>query len=94
MAVKVLIKRTVPDGADENLMELLNKLRRLTMGQPGYISGETLRRADRPGENLVISTWESMDDWRKCAMSNERNAIQDEIDNLLGHPTEYEVYTH
>ena len=94
MAVKIIIKRIVPLNKTEALKPLLQKLRNLAMQQPGYISGETFKRVDRPGENLVISTWQSMDDWRGWVLSNERQGTQEKIDHLLGEKTDYEVYAY
>ncbi len=92
MAVKILIKRVVPDRKSAELLSLLKRLRALTMNQPGYISGETLKRIDAPGESLVISTWQSMEDWRNWVISPERAGIQNKIDDLLGVETGYEIY--
>jgi heme-degrading monooxygenase HmoA len=75
------------------LRPLLIKLRNLAMNQPGYITGETLKRVDRPGQNLVISTWNSMEAWRQWAVNSERESVQTQIDALLGQPTEYEIYS-
>ena len=94
MAVKVFIKRSVRQNKEEALKPLLKKLRNLAMNQPGYVSGETFKRVDRPGENLVISTWQSMDDWRAWVLSEERAHTQEQIDYLLGEKTEYEIYTY
>ena len=93
MAVKIIIKRRVPKSIAAQLKPLLLKLRNLAMNQPGYITGETLKRIDRPGQNLVISTWNSNEEWRKWAANAERAAVQAQIDALLGQPTEYEIYT-
>jgi heme-degrading monooxygenase HmoA len=92
MAVKILIKRKVPSSLLPNLLPLLKEMRSMTMDQPGYISGETFRRVDREDENLVISTWQSVDDWRAWVMSSERRTVQEKIDSLLGSETDYEVY--
>ena len=94
MAVKIIIKRIVPLNKTEALKPLLQKLRNLAMQQPGYISGETFKRIDRPGESLVVSTWQSMEDWRTWVMSDERRGTQEKIDHLLGEKTDYEVYTY
>ena len=94
MAVKIFIKRQVAEDKEKDLTLLLTELRTLTMKQPGYISGETLRRFDKPGETLVISTWQSVDDWREWVLSKERTELQDKIDLLLGEKTEYEIYVH
>jgi len=94
MAVKILIKRVVPENKENEVAALLRLLRERTTGQTGYISGETLKRIDKPGENMVISTWQSVDDWRTWVLSEERTKIQEKIDILLGGETEYEIYTY
>ena len=92
MAVKILIKRKVSESKDEELTKLLMELRTLTMTREGYISGETLKRFDKPDETLVISSWKNVDNWREWVGSKERSEIQDKIDLLLGEKTEYEIY--
>jgi len=92
MIVKVLLKRYVPKDKESELLGLIRALRTLTTKQQGYVSGETYQRIDNPGESLVISIWQSREDWEKWATSVERKAIQDQIDVLLGTPTEYGVY--
>lgn len=92
MAVVILIKRTVPDDKVKEVLPLFRKLRRLSMERPGYISGATLKRVDKPGEYLVISTWQLIDDWKEWAASEERKQAQGEIEALIGTQTEYEIY--
>ena len=94
MSVKIIIKRKVPKNLEKELLPLIKKLRSLTTKQSGYISGETMNRVDKPGQSLVISTWQTSDDWEKWLNSQERKAIQDQIDTLLGEKTEYEIYGH
>ena len=92
MAVKILIKRRMPESKVEVLMPLFGRLRNLATSQTGYISGETLKRLDKSGEYLVISTWQSIDNWREYVVSRERNEIQFEIDARLSEDTTYEIY--
>lgn len=93
MAIKVLIKRKMPEGfADPRFNGLLRELRAQANAQPGYISGETLKRVDRPNEYLVIGTWQTVHAWNAWQVSPERREIQDQIDLLLGTQTNYEVY--
>ncbi len=92
MAVKIFIKRNVLQDHQLELNTLLRKLRGLTLSQPGYISGETLRRLDNPEESMVISTWSSAEDWNQWFQNEERMTIQNEIDMLLGVDTEYTIY--
>ena len=94
MNVKIVIKRKVPKEKEKKLLPLIKELRILTTKQPGYISGETMDRADKPGHSLVISTWQSTEDWDRWINSQARKAIQDQIDALLGEKTEYEIYGH
>ncbi len=92
MTVKIFIRRKVVEDNIIELTRLLKKLRALTLSQPGYIFGETLRRLDKPGESLVISTWRSIEDWTSWLKNPERVHIQSEIDLLLGEETEYSIY--
>lgn len=92
MAVKILIRRSVPEEKEMPLLHLLKKLRSMTLKQAGYVSGETLHRVDRPDETLVISTWKSIDEWEKWFASEERSDIQLQVDLLLEKPTKYEIY--
>jgi heme-degrading monooxygenase HmoA len=92
MAVKIVIRREVSKDKEAKLLPLLIKLRALAAAQPGYISGETLRNVDAPDEFLVISTWQSVEEWKKWLETKQRQDIQAEIDRLLGKKTDYGVY--
>lgn len=93
MAVSVIIRRTFthPEKAAE-LAPLIVKLRSQATVQPGYITGRTFRCLDCPGEVLVISTWNSLDDWNNWLNSEERRSLQAEVDALLNQETEYRLY--
>ena len=92
MAVKVLIKRSVPQDKAKALIPLVRQMRASAATQPGYITGETLRSLDKPDEFLVISTWQTSDDWKNWLKSEDRNKVQSKIDDLLGGETEYEIF--
>ncbi len=92
MAVKIMIKRKASDKQSEALTALLQQFRALAIKQPGYISGETLRRVDQPGECLVISTWKTVDHWNNWIDNPARLRIQNQIDILLGSETSYEIF--
>ncbi|MGB3213036.1 MAG: antibiotic biosynthesis monooxygenase family protein [Desulforhopalus sp.] len=93
MTVKIFIKRKVQDQNISKLTLLLKQLRSLTLEQPGYISGETLKRIDKHDECMVISTWRSVEDWNSWVNNPKRNEIQAEIDKLLGQETDYAMYS-
>lgn len=92
MAVKILIRRSLPDPGDPLVEELLRELRMLAVQQEGYISGETLHRVDVPGEILVISTWQSREAWEKWFANPVRREIQAKVERRLGKDTQYAVY--
>ena len=93
MTIKVLIKRRVQESKSKELNLLFVKLRGLAMAQKGYIGGETLKRVDAPGEYLIVSRWQSIDDWTRWLVSKERTDIQGEIDALTDAETKFEIYT-
>jgi len=94
MAVKILITRAVPQDKAREMLKLFKEIRSIALAQSGYISGETLKSNDRPDTYLVISTWESAEDWEKWLLSKKRQEIQDKIDALLGGKTTYEMFSY
>lgn len=92
MTIRVIMLRRVPPEKNEDLRPLLLKMRSLAVRQTGYVSGETLISADDPEEVLVISTWRNMENWNDWLASEERQAVQEEIDNVVGQETLYQVY--
>ena len=92
MAVKILIKRKVASDKAREMIPLFRQMRALATNQPGYISGETLKRLDSEDEFLIISTWHSSDDWNTWLNNEDRKKMSEKIDALLGGETEYEIY--
>ena len=93
MAIEVMIKRKIKQGPQaRQLVPFILQLRALATYQPGYISGRTLYNVENPEDCLVISEWQSLDDWYSWMKSSKRNEIQQKIDELSGEPTEYRIY--
>ena len=93
MSISVMIQRAFSDKEKAaKLAPIIVKLRSLAAIQPGYITGKTFRCLDCPGEYLVISTWNSLDDWNRCLQSEQRMALQKQVDDLLGAITQYRIY--
>jgi heme-degrading monooxygenase HmoA len=92
MAIKVIIRRKVTPGKQRDLLPLLMELRAKAMSQKGYISGETLKGISDPDEFLVISTWNSFEDWKAWENNAERGNIQAEIDRILEEETVAKAY--
>ena len=92
MAVKVLIKRKIKDGKINDASKLLIKARYNAMGQPGYISSETLSGRDDSNNVLVISMWQRIEDWDQWKNDDLREGNEAAFETLLDRPTEYETY--
>lgn len=93
MAIDVMIKRKVKQGRQaKELVPLIMHLRALATYQPGYISGTTLSNLENPEECLVVSRWQSIDDWNRWRHSSQRIEIDKKIEALTGEQAEYNLY--
>ena len=92
MSVKVMIKRKWQVEKPEELYPLLAELRAAARKQPGFISGETLRSLDDPEDFLVISIWETAEDWTKWMQNKKRRDLQGRVDSMIGEKTFYEIF--
>ncbi len=93
MAIDVMIKRKVKPGRQaKELVPLILHLRALANYQPGYISGTTLSNLEHPEECMVISRWESIDDWNRWRQSKQRSEIEQKIEMLTGEKAGYNIY--
>ena len=92
MAVQVISKRKFHINQIREIIPFFAKLQILAKDQPGYITREALRSLDNHGEYLVVSRWETADDWQKWLGNQERREIQGKVDSLIGEKTFYEVF--
>jgi heme-degrading monooxygenase HmoA len=92
MAVRIIIERKIKKGEELNLAKLLLELRSRGVKQKGYITGETLRDYDDPSTHIVISTWESVEDWKSWSNRGERMEVQSQIEGLLAEPSKTKIY--
>ena len=94
MAIQVIIRRKIKQGhMAKELVPLILRMRAQAMYQPGYISGETLCDIENPGECIVVSKWETVEDWNKWSQSHERAIMDEKIKALNGENTEYHIYS-
>jgi heme-degrading monooxygenase HmoA len=92
MPVHVVIKRRFRMNQPDKLVPLLQDMNRRARQQPGYVSTNTLQSKEDPDDYMVVSVWESEDDWKAWFVNPERKTIQDDIDSLIGERTFYEVF--
>ena len=92
MAVYVVIKRRFRMKKPEMIIPLLKKLTDRAKNQPGYVSTQTLQSTEDQGDYLVVSVWDSVEDWDNWFKNPQRKEIQNQIDSLIGERTFYEVF--
>jgi heme-degrading monooxygenase HmoA len=93
MSIEVMVKRKIKQGPRaRKLVPLILQLRTLATYQPGYISGRTLFNVENPEDCLVISEWQTLEDWYQWMKNKDRDAIQTKIEVETEEPTEYSVY--
>jgi heme-degrading monooxygenase HmoA len=93
MAIEAIIKRRVRQGQEaKQLVPLLMQLRAKAVQQPGYLSSETLSNIEDPEECLVISRWQTIEDWNAWVESEIRAAIQAKVDEIGGTEQEIKIY--
>jgi heme-degrading monooxygenase HmoA len=93
MSVCVTIQRKVDDKQiATQLAPLIVRLRSQASVQPGYIMDQSFAALDSEGEYLVVSIWDTIESWNRWKNSEERQFIQDQIDQLTGKETVYRYY--
>lgn len=80
--IRVMIERHAKAG--EDLSTLLVELRVAAITHyPGYVGGETLVNTEDSSNIIVISTWRSIEDWKRWATSETRAKLYQQIEPLL-----------
>jgi heme-degrading monooxygenase HmoA len=92
MAVRIIIDRKVKKGKESEFAKMLRELRSKAIPSKGYISGETLRAKDDPHNYIVITTWQSVEDWKAWETQPERKKAQTKIEKLMARPTKTRIY--
>lgn len=92
MIVKVIIKRDVIQDKQNEFFKQLKNLRVLALHQKGYITGETLINTQTPSKVLVISKWESLEDWEAWRNNPDRWEIENRLAALQYNETHYGSY--
>ena len=88
--VRVIVQHRAKDA--EKLIDVIRELRNEAMKQPGYITGETLVNTEDPSNVMVISTWQSAEDWKAWDTSETRVKITKRVNELLVEPYTVDIY--
>ena len=92
MLVKVLIRRKFKKGREKEVNALLNEFRAGAMNRTGYVSGHTLVSVDDPQTLLVISTWQSLEEWQEWKDSSARTSFESMMAVHQEEPTTFEAF--
>ena len=90
--VRIIIERHLKAGMRGEFIDLLNKLRAAAIHQPGYVSGETLASIEDAFIISVLSTWRSLEDWKRWEESEQRVRLEQQIEPLLLEIPKVRVY--
>jgi heme-degrading monooxygenase HmoA len=90
--VRVVIRRQLKEGKKGEILPLLRALRTAAMNYPGYIHGESLAGADDPSVITVLSTWQSLEEWKAWEKSGQRVRLYEQIEPLLVEKPSVNVY--
>ncbi len=92
MVAKILITRQFKPGHTPQIVALLNEIRTLALSQPGYQSGETLIKNNAPDKMVVISTWNSLEEWYRWRDNAKRKEFEAMLQVFQHGPTKYEEF--
>ena len=90
--VGILIERHLKAGKRGEFIDLLNKLRAAVIHQPGYINGETLASIEDAFIISVLSTWQSLEDWKRWEGLEQRVKLDQQIESLLLENPKVRIY--
>ena len=88
--IKVINGYKLKQGAD--LQPLLLKLREHAMSYPGYVGADNLVNDRDSTIVAIITTWDSVEQWRDWQDSKMRAEIMKEADGLLEEELRVSVY--
>jgi heme-degrading monooxygenase HmoA len=88
--IKVINGYKLKPGAD--LQPVLLKLREHAMSYPGYVGAENLVSDRDPSIVAIITTWDSVEQWREWQDSKMREEIMKGAEGLLEEELRVSVY--
>lgn len=93
MTILVLTTRRFKDEFVHEAHYHNAEMRALATVQPGYVSGKTITNLYDPNEMLIISTWDSKEEWDDWYKSDERKKYYKKLRLALEKGEEIAFYT-
>lgn len=81
--IRVLIERKIADGLADYYDNTIKRTVSAVVAAPGCISGESLKDRAKPNRRIVMSKWESLEDWERWYHSDARKNVIAEITPML-----------
>ena len=88
--IKVVVEHIVKKGRD--ISPLLLELRAAAIQYPGYVSAENLLNAEDSSKIVMVSTWQTIEDWREWEKSRVRTTLYQKSEALLVAEPRVEIY--
>jgi heme-degrading monooxygenase HmoA len=92
MPVKVISRRVFRVDCKDELVALLQRLRKNAEKQKGFMSRASYSNLKDPGECVVISEWKTVDHWIRWKDKGKVKELQARIDSLIGEKTVFDVF--
>ncbi|MBC2736476.1 MAG: hypothetical protein HF981_19100 [Desulfobacteraceae bacterium] len=92
MVIKVLIKRHFKPEHLDTASKILIRARYEAMKMKGYIASETWRGLHDPSWIIVVSMWQSPEDWNQWYKSLQRRDLMVELAKIMTEGEEIEPY--
>ena len=81
--IRVLIERRIAEGLADYYDKTIKRTVSAVVAAPGCISGESLKDSNNVNRRIVMSKWESMEDWQSWYRSDARRNVIAEITPML-----------
>jgi heme-degrading monooxygenase HmoA len=81
--IRVLIERRIAEGLEHYYDSTIKRTVSAVVKAPGCISGESLKDANNASRRIVMSKWESIEDWQNWFQSDARRRVIAEITPML-----------
>ncbi|XOV89359.1 MAG: antibiotic biosynthesis monooxygenase family protein [Pseudomonadota bacterium] len=81
--IRVLIERYIAEGLEHYYDSTIKRTISSVVQAPGCLSGESLVDANNRQRRIVMSKWQSAEDWENWYRSDERRQVIAEIMPML-----------
>mgnify|MGYP003642206633 CR=1 FL=1 len=81
--IKVIIDRRIADDMESTYEDAIKHTLRAILEAPGYVSGASYKDARDHHHRIIITNWQSLQDWERWAVSSERREVIAAIQPIL-----------